>query len=313
VPQLAQERVVVGLDPADDAGVVRLDDERLLVGTVDFITPLVDDARAFGAIAAANSVSDIFAMGAKPLFALSIACYPEDTWPLDLLGEMLAGGAEKLGEAACPVIGGHTVSDDDMKLGYSVVGLACPEHLWRKAGARPGDELVLTKRLGTGILATAARARKERGTAWDAAVAQMQALNDGPAACLPPEAVHAATDITGFGLAGHACEMARSSGVTLELEAAALPVLDGALYWAARGQLTRARSANREYVSGACRLAPGLDPALLEVFFDAQTSGGLLLAVDPAVQAVSLLRAAGGDAWRVGTVAERGATFLSLA
>lgn len=291
---------------------MRVADGRALVGTVDFIMPLVDEPRLFGAIAAANAVSDIHAMGARPLFALSIVCFPEKAWPLEVLAEILAGGAEKLGEASCPVIGGHSVADEEMKFGYSITGTVAEDALWRNAGARPGDELVLTKRLGTGILATAARARRELGEAWTAAVEQMTTLNALPVEALPAGVVHAATDITGFGLAGHACELARASDVTLRLRPERLPLLDGALHWAAAGQLTRARQANRDYVEREVRLGSSVDAALREVFYDPQTSGGLLLAVDPEAGAVQRLRDAGGSGWSIGTVEPPGDARIIL-
>jgi selenide,water dikinase len=312
LPRLAQERVLVGPETADDAGAVALPDGHALIATVDFITPLVDDPAVYGAIAAANALSDIHAMGSRPVAALSIACFPSKRRPLSELAEILRGGLLKLAEAGTPVIGGHTVEDAEVKFGYAVMGLVQPDLMWRNSTARPGDLLVLTKRLGTGILAAAARARRPVGAAWDGAVAQMQALNRTAAECLDPRSVHAATDISGFGLAGHAAEVARGSRVTLRLRARDLPVLDGALEWARRGYLTQARTANREYVAGALRQSAGIDPALVEVFFDAQTSGGLLLCLDPASDALARLATAGCDAFVVGAVEAPGDAALVL-
>ena len=279
--------------------------DRALVATVDFITPICDDPEEFGAIAAANSVSDVHAMGAKPLFALSITCFPANSRPLDELAGILKGGVEALGAEGVPVIGGHSVEDDELKFGYAVVGLAPAEGLWRNSTARPGDRLLLTKALGTGILAAAARAQKELGAPWRAAVEQMKRTNGAAAAALDPASVHAATDITGFGLAGHACEMARGSDVTLRMRADALPLLEGAREWALRGYLTRSRGTNREY-AGADFSAPGVPEDLLEIVLDAQTSGGLLLAVDPDSDACARLEAAGCPVAEIGRVEERG-------
>ena len=226
MPVLANEAVLIGTETSDDAGALRLGDGSALVATVDFITPLVDDPRDFGAIAAANSVSDVHAMGARPILALSIACYPSKSWPLETLADILSGGAIKLGEAGVPVIGGHSVEDAEMKIGYAVIGIVPEAGLWRNSTARVGDVLFLSKRLGTGILAAAARARR-KGTedAWAAAVESMKALHLPVLAAIDAADVHAATDVSGFGLAGHAAEMARGSDVTLRLQASSLPLL----------------------------------------------------------------------------------------
>lgn len=292
---------------------MRLPDGSALVATLDFITPLTDDPVAFGAIAAANSVSDVYAMGATPILALSIACFPVKKWPTETLGEILRGGALKLGEASCPIVGGHTVEDPEMKFGYAVVGLAATESLWRNSTARPGDELILTKRLGTGILAAAARQGDGLGAHWEAAVAQMCRLNRDAAAAVDPTAIHAATDVSGFGLAGHAAEMARGSGVTVRLVADRLPILDGALPAARAGHLTAARATNREYVAGDVTIASAVEPALVEVIYDPQTSGGLLLAADPRSGTIGRLHAAGCDAYLVGHVEPLGGTHLVIA
>lgn len=312
LPRLAHENVIVGTESSDDAGVVRLGSGLLLAATVDFITPLVDDAATFGAIAAANAVSDVYAMGGAPLFALSVACFPSKTRPVEELGAMLRGGVEKLGEAGTPVVGGHTVEDVELKLGYAVVGRCEEGRLWRNNTAQPGDELLLTKRLGTGILSTAARARRPVGRAWDDAVAQMATLNRAAAEALQAEAVHAATDITGFGLAGHAMEMAAGSGATLRIRMKDVPVLDGAREWARAGFRTRARDTNLDYVRTRVSLAPELSDVDLEILLDAQTSGGLLLAVAPGGSAAERLRAAGVPCERIGSVDERAETSVTF-
>ncbi len=279
---------------------MRLPDGNALLATVDFITPLCDDAASFGRIAAANAVSDIFAMGGRPTAALSIACYPLKSWSLDTLGEMLRGGVETLASVGVPVIGGHSVEDAEMKLGYAVMGLAEPGSLWRNAGARPGDELWLTKRLGTGVLAAAARDGKS-GSWWDAAIAQMCETNERAASAgrAAGAAVHAATDITGFGLAGHAAEMARASGVTLRLLARELPLLDEARALVGRGYVTRGRDPNRAYAEPLV-VEAGVPADLVDLALDPQTSGGLLLAVAPGGDFAARLRDAGCLVARIG-------------
>ncbi|MGC8793912.1 MAG: selenide, water dikinase SelD, partial [Bryobacteraceae bacterium] len=226
LPRVADENVLVGFDTADDAGVYRLTPECALVQTVDFFTPIVDDPFTFGAIAAANSLSDIYAMGARPLCALSIVAYPAKGDPEELR-EILRGGAEKMREAGCALLGGHSVADDEIKFGYAVTGTVHPARVITNSGAKPGDVLALTKPLGTGVIATALK----RGTADPqqvaASIASMLELNREAAAALEDLQVHAMTDVTGFGLIGHAREMAVASGVTLEIEVEAVSLLPG--------------------------------------------------------------------------------------
>ena len=311
LPSLAREAVIVGTETADDAGVVRLPDGTALVATVDFITPLVDDPRAFGAIAAANSVSDIHAMGAKPILALSVACFPSKDWPLETLAEILAGGAEKLGEAGVPVVGGHTVEDPEMKIGYAVVGLAQEASLWRNSTARTGDRLFLSKPLGTGIIAAANRKGVSLGDAWVRAVASMQALHLAVLSVIEPADVHAATDISGFGLAGHAAEMARGSNATLRIRARDLPLFPGVVELARRGFHTRALGPNRDYAAPIL-VASTVDAGLVDVIHDAQTSGGLLISVDPASRTASRLAARPDLATEVGVVESRSEANLII-
>lgn len=290
---------------------VRLPDGSALVATVDFITPLVDDARTFGAIAAANSVSDVHAMGAKPILALSVACFPSADWPLEVLADILAGGAEKLGEAGVPVIGGHTVEDPRMKIGYAVVGLVPETKLWRNSTARAGDRLFLSKSLGTGIMAAAARKGVDVGDAWTRAIASMQALHLDVLPLLDSSDVNAATDISGFGLAGHAAEMARGSNVTLRLLSRELPLFPGVADLARRGFRSRALDANRGYAA-PIRVDSAVDAAVIDVLHDPQTSGGLLLSVEPASGTATRLAARPDLAREVGVVEGRAEANLII-
>ncbi len=266
----------------------RLSADLALVSTVDFFTPIVDDPYTFGAIAAANALSDVYAMGGRPLTVLNISCFPQSGLPLEVLGEILAGGAAKVAEAGALVVGGHTVADEEIKYGMAVTGLVHPERITRNVGARPGDLLVLTKALGTGIVTTAAKHERVEAAMLEAAIASMCALNAAAAAVLARYAVHACTDVTGFGLLGHAYEMASASGVTLRLEAAALPLLPGARALAAAGELTGGSKRNRRYLEGKVTIAPGLGSELVEIALDPQTSGGLLAAL-PAAEASGLV------------------------
>ena len=263
--------VLVGFDTRDDAGVFRLSSDLALVQTVDFFTPIVDDAYTFGAIAAANSLSDIFAMGGRPLSALSILCYP-GKGDIDVLREILRGGSDKMAEAGCVILGGHSVSDDEIKFGFAVTGTIHPDRVWTNAGARTGDVLVLTKPLGTGVISTALK----RGIASEdhvaAAIQSMLTLNQAPAIA------HGCTDITGFGLLGHAREMALASRVTLEIETERIPFLPGALDYARAGAIPGGTRNNRDFVEPCVNVKRDLAPETEALLYDPQTSGGLLIA-----------------------------------
>ena len=281
VPRVTNSNVLVGYETADDAGVYRVSDDLALVQTVDFFTPIVDDPFTYGAIAAANALSDVYAMGGVPISALSLVAYP-GKGDLDVLRAILTGGAEKMREAGCAILGGHSVNDDEIKFGYSVTGTIHPERIWKNSGAHQHDVLLFTKRIGTGVVATALK----RGFASDAhvqaAVDSMLALNREAADALEGCAVHACTDITGFGLIGHAREMARGSGVTLGLHASAIPLLPGAFEYAKRGAKPGGLTNNREYASPDVDCGPGIDPDLVDLLYDPQTSGGLLVALPEA-------------------------------
>lgn len=298
-------RVLVGHATSDDAAVYALDDRTAVVETVDFFTPVVDDPYWFGRIAAANAFSDVWAMGARPIFALNLVGWPVKTLSMEMLGEVLRGGAETARLAGAPVLGGHSIDDPEPKYGMAVTGLVHPDRVLRNVGARPGDRLLLTKPLGTGIVATAIKRGIAPAAMVDRAIEVMSALNRAAGEALAASgAVHALTDVTGFGLLGHAWEMARGSGVTLRLTAAAVPILDGVVELAARDVLPGGSRANLDWILPHLRHAPGLDPALRLVLADAQTNGGLLAAVDGAQAGavVAALRGAGVEVAEVGEV-----------
>jgi selenide,water dikinase len=270
------EDLLVGLDPADDAAVYRLDDERALVFTVDFFPPLVDDPRAFGAIAATNALNDVYAMGGVPLLALSVAAFPEEL-PTEVLGDVLAGAAERVQAAGAILAGGHTIRDTEPKYGLAVVGTVHPDAVWPKAGAKPGDALWLTKPLGTGIVLQAHRDGVAPAGALDAAVASMVELNRRAADVLRSFEPHAVTDVTGFGLLGHAHELGSRSGARVVLEAGALPLLPGAAALAEEGVRTGGDRRNREFASA--HVENDATDALEALAYDPQTAGGLLVAL----------------------------------
>jgi len=284
----------------------RLSDDLALVLTVDYFTPIVDDPYDFGRVAATNSLSDVYAMGGRPLAALNIAGFPEGLVPADALGEILRGGADQAAKAGVPVLGGHTVNDPEVKYGLAVVGQVHPGHIVTNSGARPGDRLVLTKPLGTGTLSTALK----NGLLDDAGIARivevMTTLNDAASEAMLAHGVNACTDITGFGLAGHAGEMAAASGVTIEIDTAAVPVIEGALESAAAGQRPGGANKNRTFLEDAMRIDGDIDENLLYIMFDPQTAGPLLIAVpeDRAAALVESLRPA-HEAAIVGACRER--------
>jgi selenide,water dikinase len=279
--------VLVGFDTRDDAGVFRLSSDLALVQTIDFFTPIVDDPYTFGAIAAANALSDIFAMGGKPLSALSVLCYP-GKGDIDVLREILRGGADKMGEAACVILGGHSVADDEIKFGYAVTGTIHPDRIWTNAGAKAGDVLVLTKRLGTGVISTALKRGIAREEHVNGAIQSMLTLNQAPLVA------HGCTDVTGFGLLGHSREMALASDVTLEIELGRIPFLPGAIEYARAGAVPGGTGNNREFVESCVRVERELSPELEALLYDPQTSGGLLIAApEPQPGSVIIGRVAG--------------------
>ncbi len=310
----ADPNLLVGFEHADDAAVYQLTPELALVQTADFFTPIVDDPFRFGEIAAANALSDIYAMGGRPLTALSLVGFPPDA-PPELLAAILAGGQSKLDEAGCVLAGGHSVRDEELKFGFAVSGLVHPGQIWRNGGARPGDALVLTKALGTGVIGTAVKQRKARPEHERAAADSMAQLNRAAAEALRRFHAHAVTDVTGFGLLGHGLEMARASqaalatGLRLRFSAAALPLLPGAEDYAIEFQPRGLRD-NRAFVAAAVEFAPEVSEARRALLCDPQTSGGLLIAL-PAEEAEALvadLRAAGLPAASIGAAEPAGDT-----
>ncbi len=281
LPVQSHPDLLVGLETSDDAGVYRLTPEIALIQTVDFFTPVVNDPYTFGQIAAANALSDVYAMGGRPLTALNIVCYPSQTVPQEVLLAILTGGLDKIHEAGALLVGGHSVDDTELKYGLSVTGVVHPDKVLTNGGARVGDKLVLTKPLGTGIIATAMKGRLASPEAEAEAIRVMTALNRLPEACLDNLVVHAITDITGFGLLGHALEMATASQVEMSFSARLVPLLAAAREYAAMGLVPAGTFANRRFCETHLQVAPSIDPLLVDLFSDAQTNGGLLLAAAP--------------------------------
>jgi selenide, water dikinase len=304
--------VLVGFDHADDAGVYQLNPELALVQTVDFFTPIVDDPYTFGQIAATNALSDVYAMGGRPLTSLALVCFPEHA-DLGILERILAGGLSKMMEAGCTVIGGHSIRDEETKFGYSVTGLIHPKAVYANQGARPGDALILTKPLGTGVISTAIKKGKAEPSWIEAAVASMTTLNRKAAAVIPGSdsgtseksgvRVSAMTDITGFGLIGHLREIVLASQVSVRLSASRIPILPGALESIRAGYIPGGLKNNRDFAECLVDYGDGVPEEIKALLYDPQTAGGLLISVaDQAQQLLSALEAAGVPAVRIGEV-----------
>lgn len=302
VPRVTNSNVLVGFDTADDAGVYLLDSNTALVQTVDFFTPIVDDPATFGAIAAANSLSDVYAMGGRPISALSIVAFPAME-NIEILKLILTGGAEKMREAGCAILGGHSINDEEIKFGYAVTGTVKPDAFWTNAAARPGDVLLLTKSIGTGVISTAHKRGVVSEHHLSQAVASMLMLNRAAAEACAGLAVHSCTDVTGFGLAGHAREMAVGSQVTIEIETSRVPLLDGSLEYTRAGSVPGGLRNNREFAMQDVQAAPGIDSALFDLMFDPQTSGGLLVSLPESDAAEAMVRFPRGVL--IGRVVER--------
>ena len=299
LPRLEDPNILVGFETSDDAGVYKLSPELALVQTVDFFTPIVDDPFTFGAIAAVNALSDVYAMGGRPMTALSVLCYPAEG-DLDDLEQILKGGVSKMHEAGCPVIGGHSVKDDEIKFGYAVTGTVHPDRIKANSGARAGDVVLYTKRIGTGVIGTALK----KGIALDAHVEAMTAsmleLNCAACEAMLEFDVHGCTDITGFGLLGHVREVAVASGVTIEIAAESVQYLPGAVEYALAGAISGGLVANREFVSCAVEGEAG------DLLYDPQTAGGLLVTMTE--RDAVLFERRYSKAYRIGRVVAMGGT-----
>ena len=305
--QVAPDELIAGLNPPDDAAAYLVSPDLAIIGTLDFFPPLVDDPRLYGEIAAANALSDVFAMGGRVLFALSIAAFPEDL-PRDTLAAIFEGASAKVREAGGTLAGGHTIKDPEPKYGLAVIGAAHPDRLLRKSAAEPGDQLLLTKRLGTGLLVSGRRQGRTSDAHLVAATDQMTVLNRDAAEVLTEHGVRAATDVTGFGLLGHGLEMARGSGTRFVFDSASLPALDGALEVARAGIETGGAAHNRRFVAPVLTIAMGVGEDLVTLAHDPQTSGGLLAAISPDKLdgVVAALEARGVPSWLVGQVETAG-------
>jgi selenide,water dikinase len=307
LPQTRDPNLLVGTETHDDAGVYRLAPDLAIVQTLDFFPPVVDDPFVYGQIAAANALSDVYAMGGRPVTAMNLVGFPDDKLPMELLGRILAGGADRCVAAGCTIVGGHTVRDAEVKFGLSVTGTVHPDRVVTNAGARPGDLLVLTKPLGTGFVTTAAKRQQCPPEVLDAACAGMTRLNDTAAAAMLAVGVRAATDITGFGLAGHGRELADGAGVTLRLRLRDLPLIAGIDRLDVSKFRTRAVKSNREYTEAVTRFDGAADEFRRDFLYDPQTSGGLLMCVPPdrVPELVQRLTADGVTAAVIGEVLPR--------
>lgn len=307
VPRMTNDNVLVGYDTADDAGVYDLsqpgETPLAIVQTVDFFTPIVDDPFTFGGIAAANALSDVYAMGGRPITALSLVVFPGKGDIADLEA-ILKGGAEKIHEAGCVILGGHSISEDEIKFGYSVTGVVDPKRIWTNKAAQAGDVLVFTKRIGTGVISTALKKGQAKESDVKTSVKQMLTLNREVCDALLPLKVHACTDVTGFGLLGHSREMALASNVTLQISASAVRFLPGAIECSQMGAHSGGLNNNRDFVASCVTMADGIPSKFQALLYDPQTSGGLLVSLEE--HEAEKFLAARGEAYVIGKVTERG-------
>ncbi len=306
VPRVTNSNVLVGYDTADDAGVYDLTQTGgqplAMVQTVDFFTPIVDDPYTFGGIAAANALSDIYAMGGRPVTALSLVVYPAKGDIQDLEA-ILKGGADKIHEADCVILGGHSISEDEVKFGYAITGLVHPERILTNATAKPGDVLVFTKRIGTGVISTALKKGIVQSDHMETSVEQMLTLNRGVCDAMLALEIHSCTDVTGFGLLGHAREMALASNVTLEIAASAVRFLPGAIEYSQAGAHSGGLNNNRDFVESCVSMPPEIPTEIQALLYDPQTSGGLLISL--AKDQATLLMKQRPEAHVIGRVTER--------
>lgn len=321
LPPQVDPNVLVGFETSDDAAVYKLSDELALVQTVDFFTPIVDDPTLFGQVAAANSLSDVYAMGGRPISALTILAFPASGAP-EVLEEILRGGLAKMNEAHCTVVGGHSIRDDELKFGYAVTGLIHPGRVWKNVGAQPGDVLLLTKPVGTGVISTALKQGHAKDAWVAASTASMTYLNrdaadalheiDDPARGKRP--IHAVTDVTGFAVLGHAREMAVGSGVSIRIDHARIAYLPGAVEAARGGFLSGGLKNNRDFVEGCAAFADSVPEEFRALLFDPQTSGGLLVSIAPeaADAAQAALERRGLPVRRIGEVVARRSPLIEI-
>ncbi|MFS8087374.1 MAG: selenide, water dikinase SelD [Acidobacteriota bacterium] len=300
--------LLVGFDKADDAGVYRLRDDLALVQTLDFFTPIVDDPFDYGRIAALNSINDVWAMGGRPITAMAITCFPKKGVDFSILGEIMRGGLSVLTENKVALVGGHSVDNEQIMFGYSITGVIDPNKVATNAGARPGDVIILTKPIGTGVISTGIKWEKATPAVVAESISTMLTPGKYAAEAIEKFDVKAATDVTGFALLGHTWEMACASNVTIEIDSARVPLINGALDLAAAGLLTSGDKTNRDYVGGKVELGENIDPNLVKLFYDPQTAGGLLLGVssEQADDLLTELRKNYPRAEIIGKVTERG-------
>ena len=306
--------LLVGFDKADDAGVYRLRDDLALVQTLDFFTPIVDDPFDYGRIAALNSINDVWAMGGRPVTAMAITCFPKQGVDFSILREIMRGGLSVLTENKVALVGGHSVDNEQIMFGYSVTGVIDPNKVATNAAAQPGDVIILTKPIGTGVISTGIKRAKASAEVVAESIATMLTPGKYAAEAIGKFGVRAATDVTGFALLGHAWELACASGVTIEIDAARVPLIDGAIELAEEGLLTSGDKTNREYVGAEVDIAATVDPNLVKLFYDPQTAGGLLLSIseEKAEDLLAELRQNYPYAEIIGRVVERGAKAISV-
>lgn len=278
---ISHPNLLVGMETSDDAGVYKLTPDTALVQTLDFLTPIVDDPYQFGRIAAANALSDVYAMGGRPLTAMNIVCFPITDMPKEILKDILRGGLEKIHEANAVLVGGHSVDDQELKYGLSVTGLVHPEKILTNKGVEVGDKLILTKPIGTGIVATAVKGKLASRDAIDTLIDVTSTLNDKPSQIMLGYHVHACTDVTGFGLGGHVLEMARGSHVEIAIYAEKIPIIDEAREYALMGLIPAGSYATKHFCESMVEAETGVETVLMDLIFDPQTSGGLVIAISP--------------------------------
>lgn len=299
--------LLVGIETRDDAGVFKLNDDLAIIQTMDFFTPMVDDPFVFGQVAAVNAINDIYAMGGKPLTAMNLVCFPQ-CGDMQVLRRILEGGLDKIKEAGIVLLGGHTVDDNEPKYGLSVTGLIEPDRMITNSGARPGDVLILTKPLGTGVIATAVKAEMASAESQAEAVKWMTMLNRESCAAMVETGVNSVTDVTGFGLIGHLYEMASASNVWIELHSGKLPFIAGTRDYASMGLIPAGAYTNRDYLKDKVDIAPGVDSTLADLLFSPETAGGLLIAVEAGREAILIqkLKSRGCMAYSIGKVIQEG-------